>query len=56
LTDVLKKNEINGALGTYGERISANRVLMRRAEGKRPLGKPRCEWKDSLNVGLQEVG
>jgi hypothetical protein len=38
-----------------GERRGANRVLMR-AEGKRPLGKARCEWEDSLNVGLQEVG
>jgi hypothetical protein len=38
-----------------GERRGANRVLMRTAEGKRPLGKPRCEWEDSLNVGLQEV-
>jgi len=38
------------------ERRGANRVLMRRAEGKRPLGKPRCEWEYSLNVGLQEVG
>jgi len=38
-----------------GERRSANRVLMR-TEGRRPLGKPRCEWEDSLNVCLQEVG
>ena len=39
-----------------GERRGVNRALMRRAEGRRPLGKPRCEWEDSLNMGLQEVG
>ena len=38
-----------------GERRGANRVLMRRAEERRPLGKPRYEWEDSLNMGLQEV-
>jgi hypothetical protein len=39
-----------------GERKSALRVLMSKAEGKRSLGKPRCRWEDSLKMGLQEVG
>jgi hypothetical protein len=24
-------------------------------EGKRPLGKPRCEWEDNIKMDLQEV-
>jgi hypothetical protein len=24
-------------------------------EGKRPLGRPRCKWKDNIKMGLQEV-
>jgi len=25
-------------------------------EGKRPLGRPRCRWKDNINMDLQEEG
>jgi hypothetical protein len=37
------------------ERRGASMVLMRTAEGNTPLGKPKCEWEDSLSAGLQEV-
>jgi hypothetical protein len=30
-----------GLWGTYGESKGANRILVRKPEGKRPLGKPR---------------
>jgi len=30
--------------------------LARKLEGKRPLGRPRCRWKDSIKMDLQEVG
>ena len=26
------------------------------AEGKRPLGRPRCRWEDNIKMDLQEVG
>jgi hypothetical protein len=39
-----------------GERRGANRVLMRKPEGKRPLGTPRRKWKDNKKMALQEVG
>jgi hypothetical protein len=32
------------------------RVLVRKPEGKRPLGRPRRRWKDNINMDLQEVG
>jgi hypothetical protein len=32
------------------------RVLVRRPEGKRPLGRPRGRWKDSIEMCLREIG
>jgi len=32
------------------------RVLVEKPEGKRPLGRPRCRWKDNIKIDLQEVG
>jgi hypothetical protein len=32
------------------------RVLMRKPEGKRPLGRPRRSWEDNMKMYLQEVG
>jgi hypothetical protein len=32
------------------------RVLVRKTEGKRPLGKPRRRWEDNIEMDLQEVG
>ena len=33
-----------------------HRVLVGKPEGKRPLGRPRRRWEDSINMDLQEVG
>jgi len=30
-------------------------VLVRKREGKRPLGRPRFRWKDNIKMALQEV-
>ena len=30
-------------------------VLVRKPEGKRPLGRPRLRWEDNIKVDLQEV-
>jgi len=35
--------------GAYG-------VLMGRPEGRRPLGRPRRRWEESIKMDLQEVG
>jgi hypothetical protein len=32
------------------------RVLVGKAEGKRPLGRPRRRWEDNVRMDLQEVG
>jgi hypothetical protein len=31
------------------------RVLVGKPERKRPLGRPRCRWKDNIEMDLQEV-
>ena len=32
-----------------------HRVLVGKPEGKRPLGRPRRRWEDSIKMGIQEV-
>jgi hypothetical protein len=44
------------AYGTYGERRGVYRIFVGKLEGKRPLGRPRRRWEDSMKVDLQEVG
>jgi hypothetical protein len=39
-----------------GERRSVYRVLVRKPEEKRPLGKPSCRWEDNIKMDFQEVG
>ena len=39
-----------------GDRSGVYRVLVGKAEGKRPLGRPRCRWEDNIKMDLQAVG
>jgi hypothetical protein len=39
-----------------GEMRGVYRVLVGKAEGKIPLGRPRCRWEDNIKMDLQEVG
>jgi hypothetical protein len=39
-----------------GERRGLYGVLVRKPEGKRPLGGPRRNWEDSIKMDFQEVG
>ena len=39
-----------------GEGRSVHRVLVGKPGGKRPLGRPRRRWEDSIKMDLQEVG
>jgi hypothetical protein len=38
-----------------GEGRDAYRVLVRRPEGKRPLGRPRLRWEDNIKMDLREI-
>ena len=39
-----------------GERRGVYRILVGKPEGKRPLGRDRRRWVDTIKVDLQEVG
>jgi hypothetical protein len=44
------------AYSAYGGGERRVRVLVRKPEGKKPLGRPRYRWEDNIKMGLQEVG
>jgi hypothetical protein len=39
-----------------GEERGVYRDLVRKPEGKRPLGRLRCRWEDNIRMDLQELG
>jgi hypothetical protein len=39
-----------------GERRVIYRILVRKPEGNRPIGRPRRRWVDNTKMDLQEVG
>jgi hypothetical protein len=39
-----------------GEWRGVYRVLVRKPEGRRPLGRPKRRWENNINMDLQEVG
>jgi hypothetical protein len=45
-----------GHVARMGEDRGVHRVLVGKPGGKRPLGRPRCRWKDNIKMNLQEVG
>jgi hypothetical protein len=38
-----------------GKRRGVYRVLDRKTEGKRPLGRPRSRWENNIKMDLQEM-
>jgi hypothetical protein len=39
-----------------GEKRNVYRILVGKLDGKKPLGRPRCMWVDSIKMDLVEVG
>jgi hypothetical protein len=39
-----------------GKERSVYRLLVRKREGKRPLGRPRRRWEDNIKMDLREIG
>jgi hypothetical protein len=39
-----------------GDRRGVYRVLDRKPDGKRPLGRPRHRWEDNIKIDLQGMG
>ena len=45
-----------GHVARMGEERGVFRVLLGKADGKRPLGRPRRRWVDNIRMNLQEEG
>ena len=45
-----------GHVAQMGERRGVYRVLVRKPQGKRPLGRPKRRWEDNIKMDLQDVG
>jgi len=45
-----------GHVACMGDRRRVYRVLVGKPEGMRPLGRPRCRWKDNIKMDLDEAG
>jgi hypothetical protein len=54
--DQIKKKEMCGECGTYGEKEISHGVLVGRPERKRPLGRHMLNWDDNIKMDLKEVG
>jgi hypothetical protein len=46
---------MDGACSTNGERRNAYRLLVGEREGRRPLGRPRRRWLDSIRMEWGDV-
>jgi len=51
-----RRMRLVGHVTRMGEERGAYRVLVRKTEGKRPLGRPRRRWVNDIRMDLQEVG
>jgi hypothetical protein len=45
-----------GHVARMGEGRNVYRVLVRKREGKRQLGRPRRRWEDNIRIYLREIG
>jgi hypothetical protein len=44
-----------GHVARVGQGRNVYRVLVRKPEGKRPLGRPRRRWEDGIKMDLREI-
>jgi len=57
MVQVIKSRRMRwaGHMVHMGEEREVYRVLLRKPEGRRPLGRPRHRWVDNIRMDLQEV-
>jgi hypothetical protein len=51
-----KEDDMGGHVARIGEVRGAYNILVGKPEGRRPLGRPRCRWKDNIKMDLREIG
>jgi hypothetical protein len=45
-----------GHVGRMGEKRNADRILVRKPERKRPLGRPRRKWEVNVKMDIRALG
>jgi hypothetical protein len=45
-----------GHVACIGQDRKVYKVLVRKPEGKRPLGRPRRRWEDGIRMNFTEIG
>jgi hypothetical protein len=45
-----------GHVARMGEKRNVYKLLVRKPEGKRPLGRPRSRWRDTIKTDLVDIG
>jgi len=53
--DKIKEDEIAGHVACIGQVRNAWSILLRKPEGKRSLGRPRCRWEDDMRMDFKEM-
>ena len=51
-----RRKRLAGHVALVGKRIGIYRDLMGKLRGKKPLGRPRRRWEDTIRMDLQKVG
>jgi len=54
---MIKSRKIGWArhVARIGESRGIYRVLVRKREGNKPLGRPRHRWEDNIKIDIQEI-
>jgi hypothetical protein len=55
LGEQIKKNQIGGTCGMYGEQERCRQDCDGETEGKRPIGRPSARWETNINMSPQEM-
>jgi hypothetical protein len=48
--------KLAGHIACRDAKRNAYRILARKPEGKKPLGRPRHRWEDNIKIVLRETG
>jgi len=52
----LRRMRWAGDVACMGERRDVYKILVGKPKGKRPLGRPKRRWEDTIKIHLQQVG
>jgi hypothetical protein len=53
--DEIKENKLGRGCSTNAKKMNVYRLLVRKSEVKRPLGRPRCSWVVIIKMDLGEI-